>query len=62
MLLNGYGASWRRLQMLRIPNLTVRRGTTVLSPWELLTRMGSLLDLPRDPLLSALPPLVPCPI
>ena len=48
--------------MLRTMILTVRRGTTAPSPWDPLARAVNLLSLPRGPLLSLLPPLVPCPI
>jgi len=41
--------------MLRMMNLTGRRGMTDLSPWELLTRVVNLLSLPWDPLQSLLP-------
>jgi len=47
--------------MLMMTSLTVRRGTTDLSPWKLLTRVV-LLNLPGGSLLSVLPLLVPCPI
>jgi len=54
---NGCGGSWSS-HAPRMPNLTVRRGTTDLSPC-LLARMVNLLSLPWGPLLSL--PRAPCP-